>query len=262
MHCYWGTSRPLSCLRYMTVLSFATHNPDWKIKVWKPKDEQVIPKSWKAQGDETTYEYKNKDWFPVLETIPNVDICEYDFENTVVENQHDVFKSDFIRWNLLHDYGGLWSDFDILYTKPLDSLLENIDAYQDITCLMPSYNGTGGCVFPIGFILSAPKHIIFSKAIEACADNFRSDSFESIGNSTIHRVLGEIGTRDFLDITSECVYPILYNNLVNINDGKEWKNCIGCHWYGGAALMGKHEERIQNPELITDEISLRKELQQ
>ena len=52
-----------------------------------------------------------------------VDLNELGVDNRMPES----FKADFLRWRLLATAGGLWSDFDIIYFKPMESLYLNLE---------------------------------------------------------------------------------------------------------------------------------------
>lgn len=265
MHCYWGTSRPLSCLRYLTVLSFVHNNPDWKVKVWYPKDSKRIEKSWSARELETTYEYKGKDWFLKLKDIDNVETCEYDFKGSSVENSHDVFKSDFIRWTLLAEQGGLWSDFDIVYTKSINNLLENtFERTSKASAYLCSYTPKRGITgLAVGFMMCEPGNPIFKEAQKISKRDFNDwTNFQMLGKRLLSHALHLTPERfhmNAIDLDESCVYPIMYDRLLNINEGNAWNSSVGCHWYGGSQIMGKYEDRIQDPTtIINDKQSIEK----
>jgi mannosyltransferase OCH1-like enzyme len=125
VHFYWGGSK-LSYLRFLSVESFQRHNPDWAIEVHVP----AIPSNAAPAWD--TFQQKNvnieHDYFSELSGIDGVTIVEHDFSDYDFDNNaHEVHKSDFLRWRLLSTEGGVWSDIDILYVKPMNSLVENVE---------------------------------------------------------------------------------------------------------------------------------------
>jgi len=114
IHFYWG-GKKLSYLRYLSIQTFQRLNPNWKISLHVP---QVLSQA-KPLWD--TMQQKNscigQDY---LDQLTDVDVVVHDFANYGFDNQaHEVHKSDFLRWRLLATEGGVWSDIDILYCRPM-----------------------------------------------------------------------------------------------------------------------------------------------
>ena len=74
--------------------------------------------------------------------VIQVDFQIYNFNNDMPE----VHKSDFLRLELLSTIGGLWSDMDIIYFKPMNSLYFN--------CLKKS------CVLKIFLKFNVPSQVL------------------------------------------------------------------------------------------------------
>lgn len=117
-HTYWGGD-VLSYMRYMTIVSFMRQNPDWRVILWLPAEES-IKRTWGSR--ELNYDVLCDDYLPKLMELPiekiRVDFRDYGYANTISE----VHKSDFLRMHLLGTMGGLWSDMDVLYFKPMTAL--------------------------------------------------------------------------------------------------------------------------------------------
>ena len=61
----------------------------------------------------------------IIDKVGNKPII-FDCNEICVDNDlNEIHKSDFIRYYLLHKFGGVWSDMDILYIKPIHQLLHN-----------------------------------------------------------------------------------------------------------------------------------------
>ena len=124
MHTYWGGGK-LPYLRYLTIKTFMRLNPDWQIVLWYPK----VPYKGKSWGVEPGFEEMKqdlcKDYLPELMDLPitkmQIDFHELRFRKVTAE----VHKADYIRINTLYLYGGLWSDMDILYFKPVTEMNAN-----------------------------------------------------------------------------------------------------------------------------------------
>lgn len=264
MHCYWGRSRPLSYLRFLTVKSFSQLNPDWEIIVYTDQDTEYVPQSWQSTSFEKEDTYKGKDWFPELEKVEGTEIVEVDFSDTPVANKHDVFKSDFLRWRLLRDQGGLWSDFDIVYFKPIHYLPENKVHNRGMETILCKYDWLGK--YAIGFIMASPNNLLMDRVCNLFDKYFDETRFQSGGNELLQQATST--KRRFsnfsLMLHEKCVYPLLYNSLHKLGDMSErWSESIGFHWYGGAKIMVSAENTVRETDniLVGDiELNLRNAL--
>lgn len=120
-HAYWDGS-PMSHINYLTVKTFHYYNPEYEIIVWTPT-VRFNKITWSECFHKAPY--TGTDYWPILQAEPYVQIKQLDmaaigFRNDVSE----VFKSDFARMYLLTEYGGLWSDLDIFYVKPLSEMIK------------------------------------------------------------------------------------------------------------------------------------------
>lgn len=119
MHLYWGKDKPLSWLRWLTVKTFAMFNPSWQVNVWYPH-EPGVPPTWRTM-EHNFAAWTGGDWFQRLnEAGPNVKARKANLRD--FPPMPEVMRSDLFRWRLLHTIGGFWSDFDIIYYRPMDHL--------------------------------------------------------------------------------------------------------------------------------------------
>ncbi|TSA08004.1 MAG: hypothetical protein D4R73_09110 [Deltaproteobacteria bacterium] len=126
LHLYWGKDKPLSWLRWLTAYTFARLNPDWRVIVWYPKNSGAQA-TWRT-GEHAHYAWQGEDWFKRLsEAGPNVEVREAPIDDFPA-GMTEVHRSDLLRWRLLHTMGGFWSDFDILYFRPMSALTVNLTA--------------------------------------------------------------------------------------------------------------------------------------
>lgn len=138
---YWN-DKPMSLLHVLTVVSFQRLNPDWLIVinlVTNAKEEvdnsNINPKY---------RDYTGKDYFYMLRDIPNVQIREsyLDPKNKI----HSILVSDIWRREILFERGGVYSDFDVIWLKPMSEFV-NIDCIgdpSDFDCTVSYYNQTYG----------------------------------------------------------------------------------------------------------------------
>lgn len=249
IHFYWGNEK-LSYLRYLSVFSFKKYNPEWTIKIHYPEILGSLKPSWntgeQANINITENYYEKLKELDVIFVGHNFD--KYGFRNS----HHEVHKSDFIRWILLEKEGGVWSDFDILYTNPIDTIRENVPENKYIdTCLCP-YSWGGHA---IGFLMSSSNNIFFKSVHNIAASHFNSWEYQGIGCAifnnnfkTTNIIKEKLPTCNPIFLNEICVYDIgcdsitkffLENVPCPINDG-----IIGFHWYAGHPLAQQYDTII------------------
>lgn len=91
IHYCWFGQKPLPEKALMCIESWEKHCPDFKIKRW----------------DESNYELKN------------------DFVKQAYKDKNFAYVADYCRLDVLHQYGGIYLDTDMLVLKPLNNLLNN-----------------------------------------------------------------------------------------------------------------------------------------
>lgn len=116
---YWN-DLPMSFLHYCTVLSFLKLNKDWKIIIYTIKHNESVDNN---ELNPKYINYNGIDFFPLLKTLPRVEI--YELVN-YKKNVHSILISDIWRREILYSNGGVYSDFDVLWLKPMDEFI-NID---------------------------------------------------------------------------------------------------------------------------------------
>jgi len=134
-HLYWDRS-PMSWLQTLTIDSFHRYNPDWIIIIYTPT------KRYNGRYCFTP-SYRGKDYFHLIEKLDYVQIKTIDLHNyNVNENLHDILRSDIFRYKILYEFGGVWSDFDVIWLKPVSQLrsmdyLQNVDLdnMSDTVCM-------------------------------------------------------------------------------------------------------------------------------
>lgn len=258
VHFYWGNEK-LSYLRYMSIFSFRKLNPDWTIKIHIPQKINNLVPSW------DTFEQKNsqikKNYWNKLEKL-DVHVITHnpfdDFDN----NAHEVHKSDFFRWKLLMDEGGVWSDFDIVYQNSMNNLLENVLENNETEVGLSWYPNLHK--WAISFMLSSPQNKFFNQIHELSKGSYDKSRYQSIGSELInnhwHRpgrlIKGNPKTK-FCLLNEKCVYPIGPGNIDNFyvevrDESKEMltdPNILGYHWFAGYPLSQKFENELDENNL-------------
>ena len=242
---YWDGS-PLSYLNYLTVVSFNKYNPDWKIIVFMPmKKTNTI--SWETQ--EQKIRYTGIDYMYKLREIDNVVIQKICLDKIGFNNNaSEVIKSDYFRYYILEKHGGVWSDFDIIYTGSIEEKMnfkENAIIFECVSYEFPKnkVNGHKSNYFPVGFFMAKPNSILFGYIKKKSIEYYNPDSYQSIGALMFKKLFPKLSYIHKIDYVKVCDHgyylPWAWNELYEFYD-KEYlnnmlpDNNIGIHWFNGA----------------------------
>lgn len=257
VHLYWGDKNnflPLS--RFLSILSIRNFNKDWKIKLHLPKYKGIYNPTW-STGEQDIIEsfVDENNYFEELKSL-NIDIVYHDFNNCGFTNDaHEVHKSDYLRWIVLFEDGGIWSDIDIIYSKSFSEIYFNNQINRDISTglfIYPNTNSHG-----IGFLLSSKNNPIFMECHHIAAKNYREEAYknkyQSLGSEILNQhfqkniVYNKVGKNNAIFFDKELVYSIDYNNIESFFKEKKIilsKKTIGLHWYAGNILSRNFEKNL------------------
>ena len=240
VHFYWS-GKKCSFLQFMSVYTFWQLNPDWEIQLhvcrhngkditWKSKEQEYLDNY--DDYSEKLYEIPVKTFYH--------DFTEYGLSNSLT----DVHKSDILRHKLLADFGGLYSDMDILFLKPMDALecnkIENES--KDTFVSIFTYGHS------IGFLMSRVNNpyygALYYKAKARAKDEI--SEYQEVGAPMINETFDKITKipGNVYNFTMDTVYPynatqiakmFQTNDCTHVND-----NTIGIHWYAGHPLAGEY----------------------
>jgi hypothetical protein len=248
-HFYWGGG-PLSYLRFLSVLSFKKQNPDWQVKVHQPVINSRAPGTWANNI--------KQDFCDQISTL-NVVVVKHDFDSYGFSNQaHEVHKSDFLRWRLLATEGGVWSDIDIFYTKPMECLEENNLQHANIDValcpLKPPHKHT------VGFMLASQHNAFYRHISEVSLANYNPDVYQCMGSDLINgrfesfkSFSQQFPNNQFAFLNKKSVYVITSKTIdqfyqpVDSDSNKKFNNSqvIGYHWFGGHLRSQEFENNLQ-----------------
>lgn len=231
LHTYWGKNKRLSYLRYLTIKTFMIRNPEWQVIVHYPRTHSNKI-TWDT-GEQSYGGTTGTDYFTmILSEINNrLEVREFKFqaEMGVSEDTPEVLKSDILRWYLLHKEGGVWSDLDIVYIAPMESMsIDDNDAY---VC----YNGK---YFSIGFLMARPRNDFYRVMYNTARDILRSRrklGYRIVGN----KLFPDDAVLHCGNIDPRVVYPVAYNETKKLfHSGQERMDLdksLGVHWFGGCS---------------------------
>lgn len=280
LHLYWDGSN-FSYLNLLTVLSFNRYHTGWKINVFCPKNP-VETKSW-VTGEQKD-KYTGKNYFGELSNILNVNIHYIDFNNLPFKyiDASEVIKSDFFRLYVLNKYGGLWSDFDIIYTNNVEKY-HSTHVQGDKKMLIYRYMWVEAnrYVIPIGLFLAKKHNSILSGVLQNIDKFYNPDQYQCLGCQMFQYIfnrenyanakpilqkmkLPELGMQD-----AQCYLPMKWNELNKLYNDSLVKavtvdadpEVFGVHWFNGAADSKKYcnnldleKVKSSDPTCLIDEL--------
>ena len=164
----------------------------------------------------------------------------------------EVMRSDLARWKILSEEGGWWSDFDILYIRPLwDSTrgISVLGAYQK--------DRANGLMESIGFLGSSIDEFakdFYKEVLHNAKVNCNLKKYQSAGRFAFAPVLNNwINDNRVCMLPYEIVYPVqswearyLYSNF----DRELTLETIGIHWYGGFKQSQEFEKKVNKDNLF------------
>lgn len=158
------------------------------------------------------------------------DVNKYPYAKYCYENKKFAFLSDFVRLNVVYEYGGIYFDTDVELVKGIDTLLQ-YDAFFGFES--EQFVNTG-----LGFG-AIKNHIIIKRMIEMY-ENFKSNER---GEFPIVKC-PELNTKALLtfglelngerqNIAGAEVFPVEFMNPYDDPTGRlnSTKNTISIHWY-------------------------------
>lgn len=268
LHLYWGRNKKLSFMRYVTARSFAKLNKDWEIRVYHPR-QPCSREAWQ-QPMHKNYAYEGKDHFDDLHRIKNVTVEMVDFEKKlqVREKTPEVWKSDILRWHLLSTVGGVWSDFDIVYIKPMSAFALNRLKYAETHVIL--------CNFSVGFLMGGGRgRKLYSRLFHSAMSRYETNlKYEGLGSLLLRRfpllnkypsepVMKWHGDTIIRNMPRGTVYPYLeiedfYKTGERLNRDRD---TIGWHWLAGNSITPRYENVVDRQNIQQySELSLVREM--
>lgn len=251
LHLYWDGSN-FSYLNLLTVLSFNKYHFGWKINIFCPINPVKI-KSW--SGSEQKVEYSGRDYFDKLKNIDNVFIHNIDFNNLPFKYQDasEVIKSDYFRLYILNKYGGLWSDFDIIYINNIEEYYntKKISNTKNIILYRYWWKECNRYIYPVGLFLCNRNNSVLDKILENIESFYNSAQYQCLGCQMFHflftndngkKLISQMKLSELIIDKADCYLPIKWNETkllygdknITIEQYQNNKNIVGIHWFNGA----------------------------
>lgn len=260
VHFYWGNII-MPRARYISIKSFQKFNPDWEIKVYRPgvlREDNTA--TWDSHHH--TWTIGGYNCWPDVErefNIINIESLPYKIPIEIAE----AHKGDFLKWHLLADVGGMHSDMDVIYFKPLSAANINLDI--DLGICYHEYGITGVYYHCLGLLLSSPNNPFFDCLAKTAHRVFDKREYQSVGSPMVARTF-PVGARE-ADDTPTIIAELFKSGMVwNMPlaiiypwdcltfDGmwatppdlsKITNETIGIHWYGGSGMSPIFQNSVE-----------------
>ena len=247
---YWGGSGNMPLLMVFTVISFHRFNPDWQIIIYRTiqKDEDL---------GRTPYDYYyiGKDYFHLIESMDFVEIRIIDIsEYGIKKDIHSILGSDMFRTKIIYENGGLYSDLDVIWLKPMSEFvnINCIGNMNDFECNVCLYNQITGH-HTISNLIGETGSPFLKSIIEdqnKVKRPYVDCSFSTNLLNKKYLVLNDIISKfpRVLALKYETFYPYSVFNMKQLwieNDLKplESKNVMCVHWFNGQPLSKEYINR-------------------
>lgn len=233
LHVYWGGEK-LNYIRFLTIKTFIKHNPDWKVIFLYPKQYTKTTSWFTYENKDTLSEYT--DLMPELKKLPvefqEVDMNMYHISNNISE----VHKSDFIRLIQLSQIGGLWSDMDIIYIKPMNEFYLNLPENKDVETFI--CNNEYG--HSIGFMMSSKENKFFEFLSNMALGEYEPHFYQTLGARLYNKYFSTMEAiyrlSSAINISMDVVYPSRAGDeadLLKAGSIRVTNKTLGIHWFAG-----------------------------
>ncbi len=209
-------------------------------------------KPWVDSNRQDFETYKGEDYWSYLD-FPNLEILEVSGDENICPSH----QSNFFKWEALAYESCIYSDMDILYVKPLDTIYELLNS-----CAMTiNHNGR---YFSHGFMSSKGDNSFFKDLYEFLLENFKSSTYQGAGSNVLYGYLNcpqpkalealrvQHPQLTVWNFPKTLVYPWPYNSIhsyfLELHETLP-EECIGLHWYAGSSLSQRFNMKI-NPETV------------
>lgn len=257
----------MSWLQTKTVTTFHDLNPDWEILVYVPAERSTSEQDYIP-------DYTGEDYFSEVTEKDYVQVVQADFESLGVTIEiPDILRSDILRYHLLHEHGGLWSDFDVLWMKPVSALSEVVtvgaraENWGATVCFSNDTHGWHN----IGILAAMPGHPLYAELFDACQKKLQylkggeKLDHQEFGVNILNRLyptLADIQRKypDVAGISYDSFYPYGIQEMELLweqNDLSRLKDhTLAVHWFNGHKLSKRFINNFPKPACSMREIIL------
>lgn len=221
IHYCWFGGKPLSDLAQKCIESWKEYCPGYEIVRW----------------DES-----------------NTDLNSCDYVREAYAAKKWAFVSDFVRFQVIYDHGGLYFDTDVRLIKPIDPVLEK-GPFMGIESAPGDFaGGNSEIVVAPGLGIAAEKGNEFYAEVLRYYSGIHFSTEKTVGMHVTSLLL-ENGLKVENRYQTVCginIWPKDYFNPMNLNSGKPeiTDNTVSIHLYEGTWVDGKTRFRDKTFQFI------------
>ena len=281
---YWGNEE-MSWLRYMTLYSFRVLNPDWDITLYRDKTP-VKHRPWQNPDEQDFFNFRGEDYAPKIDAL-GINVKDWNPRELTVEERLDLanstggidleeaavpaeagpsHRSNFFKWHMLGTQGGVYSDMDILFTRPISQFWETYKEYDTVLTWDGGY-------FLIGFMASSGSNEVFQSAYKSAHRIFNPKVYQGVGQMAVFDSIGcefgDLGSASAMQkkypnntigfFPMDTVYPYRYFQMQEIfrklNKSLP-EDCIGLHWFAGQELSQRANNSLHSSNYMLQETTI------
>jgi len=234
---YWG-NKTMSFFRYMSLYSFKKFNPDWNVILIKRKNPIIISFEYPWEERLDSLYFKGEDCFNLVNELDiTIEYFEDEYPKIAELDLSENHISDLLLFKILGEKGGIVSDTDILFYKPI-----NYEKIKNVDIGLISFKGyPKEDYIPLSFMLGRSNKFFkemyerFKSKINLKVwDNSPSlmDSFKQIKNKFKNLNVVRLPSHLVFPFSETEKEPYEYFKEMFENNAKIPKDSIGMHWYG------------------------------
>lgn len=237
--CWFGT-QPIPPLNVFTLVTFHRLNPDWEMRLYisNERSKEFGSLEWipPYQGEDMLSEIKKLDYVQIIET----DLAEYECP----QYTHFIAATDVFRQQVLLKYGGIYSDMDVIWLRPMSYFteLDCIGDVNDFQCTVSFFKTTEGH-HNVSNIVAEKGSEFLRYTLEKCKTVQPPFTHQAFGTDLFNRLFPTKNTIDklfkrMLFLKYETFFPYSIYSLENLYQKHDiepayQKNCMAVHWFGG-----------------------------
>lgn len=269
-HCFWYSPTGLPYLRYLSIISFAILNPDFRLIYYTIGSPLKTGRTFSTH--EQSVVHTSSDYLSRLLVLPNVDLKIIDndyFAELRFTIDTAVHWSDVLRVHLLAHEGGYWIDSDIIFTKSLSNSFLGFPEYSDIDTIISQSSLGSVCPYlthRIGFLAASPRSAMFTvlwdkmKKIDKMTSGYQdlgcilyNDSFASF-----NEIICALPDSKVMRIPNSALYMLhlteLFSTRIGIDQFVNNTFILGCHWYGGGDQLSDLIKQLNNDDDVENSV--------
>lgn len=229
-------------------------SPDQELKIPKIIHQvwlgSPVPESFKQLQQSWIEHHLGRDWYYKLWT--DEDVAQMQLYNQEFYDATDNYgvKSDILRWEVVHRFGGVYVDMDFECLRSLDLLHYTYDFYTALQPLDTSFVQLGAALFG-----ASPGHPILKHCIETIKDDWKEQGApKKTGpvhfTKSFYAMAGKDGMKD-IAFPAFYFYPLGCQSTRGDREGWTQRGAFGVHWWA-KSWMPKNYRPVKFRDIHND----------